>query len=524
VRRSLHELQAEYKQGVKKPLEDLVRAWKGIQALAPDDPRSFFRLGGFHGEPFRGAGWGFGNNAFWGGYCNHGNVLFPTWHRVYLLKVEEALRSIDGCADVTLPYWDETDEASLAHGVPWALTRPTFELDGEVIPNPLRSFKFPSPVVDNVSTDNGLYTKPAGYETVRYPYSGLVGTPDAARLSKEHNARWDYDQAVELLKHNVVNWLTLKTLKIHSDGTNPSMPIPAAVYQQYVDCLRAPNYTVFSNTTSVQQWNELHDGEPAVALEAPHNAIHLAVGGYDVTGVPGQNGDFSPIVGANGDMGENDTAGLDPIFYFHHAHIDRLFWLWQKNSGQTDSLEIIAGYPGTNSSDNQGSTPGIPPNTWLDLDTPLNPFMITEEGATRAFTSRDCINIERQLGYTYSPGSLEQPSLLEPVGGLSRRVLHVSGVNRAPIKGSFVVAAYATIDGAKYLLGLNPVLSRWAVAGCANCQTHLEVKSAFSLRHLSEDTVAAATFEVDVLTKHAPHDALASNAQAAQRPARVEVR
>jgi tyrosinase len=240
--------------------------------------------------------------------------------------------------------------------------------------------------------------------------------------------------------------------------------------------------------------------------------------------VPGQNGDFSPIVGANGDMGENDTAGLDPIFFFHHAHIDRLFWQWQKNWGHTDSLEIIAGYPGTNSSDNQGSTPGIPPNTWLDLDTPLNPFTTTHDGATRAFTSRDCINIERQLGYTYSPGSLEQPSLLEPVGGLSRRVLHVSGVNRAPIKGSFVVAAYATIDGAKYLLGLNPVLSRWAVAGCANCQTHLEVKSAFSLRHLSEDTMAAATFEAEVLTKHAPHDALASNAQAAQRPARVEVR
>ena len=56
-------------------------------------------------------------------------------------------------------------------------------------------------------------------------------------------------------------------------------------------------------------------------LEQPHNDIHLAVGGYDVPSGPNQ-GDFSPIEGANGDMGENDTAGLDPIFYFHHAHID----------------------------------------------------------------------------------------------------------------------------------------------------------------------------------------------------------
>ena len=78
VRRSLAELQDQYANGNKKPLEDVMRAWKGVKELPPDDPRSFFNLGGYHGEPFRGAGWGFGNNTFWGGYCNHGNVLFPT--------------------------------------------------------------------------------------------------------------------------------------------------------------------------------------------------------------------------------------------------------------------------------------------------------------------------------------------------------------------------------------------------------------------------------------------------------------
>ena len=77
-----------------------MRAWKGIKELSPDDPNSFFMLGGYHGEPFRGAGWG--SSAYWGGYCNHGNVLFPTWHRVYLLRLEEALRSIPDCADVML--------------------------------------------------------------------------------------------------------------------------------------------------------------------------------------------------------------------------------------------------------------------------------------------------------------------------------------------------------------------------------------------------------------------------------------
>ena len=42
------------------------------------------------------------------------------------------------------------------------------------------------------------------------------------------------------------------------------------------------------------------------------------------------------------------------IFFFHHANIDRIFWLWQKKWSRTETLDIIPGYPGTNSSDNQG--------------------------------------------------------------------------------------------------------------------------------------------------------------------------
>src|SRR6266853_4956379 len=115
VRKSLQELQDEYLKGDKKPLEALMRAWKGIKELPPGNPRSFFVLGGYHGEPFRGAGCR--NSSYWGGYCNHGNILFPTWHRVYLLKLEEALQGIPGCAAVMVPYWDETSDDSVKNGI-----------------------------------------------------------------------------------------------------------------------------------------------------------------------------------------------------------------------------------------------------------------------------------------------------------------------------------------------------------------------------------------------------------------------
>jgi tyrosinase len=106
VRRALTEIQAEYDSGDKEALETLMRAWKGIKDLPADDPRSFFMLGGYHGEPFRDQG--ATDPAWWGGYCEHGTVLFPTWHRAYLYVLEKALESIPGCAGVMLPFWDET--------------------------------------------------------------------------------------------------------------------------------------------------------------------------------------------------------------------------------------------------------------------------------------------------------------------------------------------------------------------------------------------------------------------------------
>ena len=490
VRRSLQVLQDDYAQGNKKPLEDLMRAWKAIKELPPDDPRSFFMLGGYHGEPFRGGGWG--NSSYWGGYCNHGNILFPTWHRVYLVKLEEALQSVPGCADVMLPFWDETSDDSVKNGIPWALTSETFVLDGKTIPNPLRSFVFNKGIRDNINGDNPDYSKPKGYETVRYPLSGLVGNEAERAQTKAHNDKYpNYADNVKLLNQNIVNWLTSS---INVNGTI----IPTNEKANYTACLDAPNYTVFSNTTSAAQWNDDLDDStgPVVPLESPHNNIHLAVGGYDVPGV-----DFSPIEGANADMGENDTAALDPIFYFHHCFVDRVFWLWQKRHGFTDHLEVMAHYPGTNSIDNQGPTPGMVPNSWLTLETPLAPFKKSESKGY--YRSIDCINIEKQLGFTYGPGSLEEHMLQTAalVPGHSTRMICVTGINRAPIRGSFLVSAYINIGGQKYCVGREAVLSRWSVQGCANCQTHLEVKAFMGLHGFQEESLTNAKFEVEIRTR-----------------------
>jgi tyrosinase len=93
---------------------------------------------------------------------------------------------------------------------------------------------------------------------------------------------------------------------LQQTGIDPG-PLPAVTFRQpgvlsiappalptakdVQDALSAPNFIDFSQ-----------------AVEQIHNNVHVWVGGT---------------------MGEIPVASYDPLFYAHHAMIDRLWWLWQ---------------------------------------------------------------------------------------------------------------------------------------------------------------------------------------------------
>lgn len=59
-----------------------------------------------------------------------------------------------------------------------------------------------------------------------------------------------------------------------------------------------------------------HSGSETGQLESlPHNVVHTDI---------------------NGAMGNPDTAALDPIFWLHHANIDRLWQVWLAQAGRTN--------------------------------------------------------------------------------------------------------------------------------------------------------------------------------------------
>lgn len=67
--------------------------------------------------------------------------------------------------------------------------------------------------------------------------------------------------------------------------------------------------------TGLNHFSEDAAAQPGALELAPHNVVHSTIGGL---------------------MGDFDTAGLDPVFWMHHANIDRLWSVWMAQDGRAN--------------------------------------------------------------------------------------------------------------------------------------------------------------------------------------------
>ncbi len=119
-------------------LDDLKKAFSGIMKKDTSELNSYFVQAGIHWLPAP-------------TYCQHHEPGFLPWHRAYLVSFENALRSVPGCEEVTLPYWDITKP------FPEVLKSPPF--DSYTIPQKVGEDKW------------GVYM--ANYVTTRFPYEKI---------------------------------------------------------------------------------------------------------------------------------------------------------------------------------------------------------------------------------------------------------------------------------------------------------------------------------------------------------------
>jgi tyrosinase len=165
-----------------------------------------------------------------------------------------------------------------------------------------------------------------------------------------------------------------------------------------LDCLEEPEYEADPAGGSPgfggPKTDFNHSGGPVGALEAtPHGAMHVAVGGW---------------------LGFFNTAGLDPLFWLHHANIDRLWVVWRKRDAQhTDPVD----------------------NDWLDMSFDYH----DSAGAVVSQKVRDVVDTAA-IGYEYedtsdplAAGGLEAMEVPRRAKVAERRIPEMVGASEAPI-------------------------------------------------------------------------------------------
>ncbi|KAJ1267647.1 hypothetical protein BS78_07G073400 [Paspalum vaginatum] len=260
----------------------------------------------------------------------HFSWIFAPWHRIYIYFYERALRELVGDDTFALPYWS------------WDAP------DGMVIP----------PLFRNASANNSLYD----------PYrnrANLDKLVDLDYVSKRRPVPIDFDGPKD---------------EKYVEAVNSNL---CTIYDQQIrNGKGAVNFLGgMPNTSTSSQSGTLE--------QMAHTAMHVWTGRPNATledtstCALARNGSHN----CRNDMAFLGSAGRDPLFYSHHANVDRLWHIWSTSLGGGNGFNDTA---------------------WLDasfvfFDGVHNPRRVR-------IRFRDVLDT-RNLGYTYAKVSEKLPFL-----------------------------------------------------------------------------------------------------------------
>ncbi|KAI4186648.1 MAG: hypothetical protein LQ348_004192 [Seirophora lacunosa] len=317
-----------------------------FEQMDHSDVRSYYQLSGIHGRPF--TEWDGVPMIQDMGYCSHTSNLFATWHRPYIVAFEQVLYGIvqEVATSIANDTNGEYKEAALTFRHPyWDWAAPASD-GGPVLPAPISGSAY---IV--VHLPNGSLTISNPLYQYNFHSSDLSSFPDPPFNEWKETLRYPSAREASASSQN----------KLVGQQITQSQDSYA---QRFVNLLQA--YPRFANFSS-SAWTPNSPGYDS--LESLHNQIH-------------------GLIGNGGHMAVIDYAGFDPLFWLHHANVDRLLAIWQAlhpNSYVEPSNEPI------------GSA-AIAQGTLTDVNTPLKPFHNHSNG--NFWTSATVADIT-SLGYSY---------------------------------------------------------------------------------------------------------------------------
>ncbi|GCL35204.1 tyrosinase, putative [Sphaerospermopsis reniformis] len=348
--------------------------------------------------------------------CQHGSWYFLPWHRGYLLSFEAIVREAikqemiadekKGIkvnyhwTDWALPYWNPADPKDdyRATQIPPAFTN-------EYMPD---------------ESENPLYIKQRYGPLATLPQKIAQGSQDA--------------------KNQYAS--TKLSLSLKQTLTQPSFMGTSA------------SSTGFGGVKTTFSHEATTFGQ---AESSPHNNVHGLVGGREKVKMGKDN---KPLKDENGEdiverrgglMGNPVTAGLDPLFWLHHANIDRLWEVWTNRNPKHKNPYLQEPLPNTpeNEADNQIiELFNRTQKEWLDGPNERGFMVPLTSGQVWEFRPKDVVNtlalkIDYQYDLSYQYDDISDPlkgMATNPVGklpenlGSTKTATSLQGANRTSIE------------------------------------------------------------------------------------------
>jgi tyrosinase len=307
--------------GGKKALASYAKGVKAMLSLPAEHPQNWFRNAFVHLMD-----------------CPHGNWWFYVWHRGYIGYFEETIRNLSGDDTFALPYWDWTSLPQIPDAMfdsPLTPTSQAFE------PYTRNLAVFTSFIQGPVQTYwNGLnkaqhdQLDTRGYKDFKLMWNDVTGfgpvpcgdkcqppppppqgfsanvayaNTCGSRYLTRDNPMFDKGTAVDVSAFIVISGL------LPTAFYNPNLTVPGQG--------STPLAPLSFNSTKTRSHNTPPGGKGAFfsVLEGmPHNNVHNYIGGV---------GPLDP--GPYGNM-TNFLSPVDPIFFLHHANMDRLWDIWTR--------------------------------------------------------------------------------------------------------------------------------------------------------------------------------------------------
>ncbi|HEV7778857.1 MAG TPA: tyrosinase family protein [Luteibacter sp.] len=216
--------------------------------------------------------------------CPHGNWWFLPWHRGYIGWFERICRELGGDPEFALPYWDWTASPRL----------PSAFFEGVL--NPL---------------DELFHEEESFVEAFREPIGAFW--KNLTPIQSEQLARREIESLEDFwLYVDILFRPRFDTRRSSLSAESPDLDSEAkrSVSAENIASILGPRQFEFFAGGKAAQHSE--DAEKSMLEAGPHDSVHSDIGGFMRTML-------SPV---------------DPLFYLHHANVDRLWEAWMALQGE----------------------------------------------------------------------------------------------------------------------------------------------------------------------------------------------